>query len=302
MACTNIRLPLLANTSSSESGMDSLEHSPDKKYFINYPYSISYNFNSRGFRDLSWPTDSKDLKSSIWCIGDSFTVGLGSPMDNIWPCVLQKTTGKRTINVSMDGASNEWISETATQIIDEINPDLIVLCWSYPERRRGSNEFGFQNLNNDFIKGYLEIKSPSWPTIDDIYDFNNLDIQIREEVLCEHNLYVKPLLTITNEYQITDVFVSDNYRRIAHTNDLPEDDLKNLLDCIKKTEQNKIKKIIHSFIPEFCNKKLKSNYYNEISKIISQPIYIERMDLARDSHHFDIKTSKHLVKNILTAL
>ena len=56
------------------SGMDSEKSCLDPKHFYSYPYSVSYQFNSRGFRDNEWPAD---IHNSIWCFGDSFTVGLG---------------------------------------------------------------------------------------------------------------------------------------------------------------------------------------------------------------------------------
>ena len=117
------------------SGSDSIEGCFDKKHFKNYPYPIEYVYNSRGFRDAEWPNSIDELKNAIWCIGDSFTVGIGSPLEHTWPYLLQQQTGRRCINVSMDGASNEWIARKTQAIIKEINPTNIVTMWSYPHRR-----------------------------------------------------------------------------------------------------------------------------------------------------------------------
>ena len=62
----------------------------NKKYFKNYPYPIEYVYNSRGFRDAEWPESVDELRNAIWCIGDSFTVGLGSPLAHTWPYLLQQ--------------------------------------------------------------------------------------------------------------------------------------------------------------------------------------------------------------------
>jgi hypothetical protein len=35
----------------------------------------------------------------------------------------------------MDGASNDWIARQATEILNEIQPDNIVIQWSYSHRR-----------------------------------------------------------------------------------------------------------------------------------------------------------------------
>lgn len=117
------------------SGLDTLDRCLDKQHFHAYPFKVKYHFNSRGFRDEEWPTDLNQLRDAIWCVGDSFTVGVGQPYDHIWPQVLARATGQRTINVSMDGASNDWIARRARQIIDQLAPRNTVVMWSYVHRR-----------------------------------------------------------------------------------------------------------------------------------------------------------------------
>jgi len=104
------------NFKSDVSGLDSLELCLNKDHFRNYPHHVEYVHNSRGFRDNEWPESADELKNAIWCVGDSFTVGLGSPRQFTWPQVLAAVTGRRCINISMDGASNAWISRRAQQI------------------------------------------------------------------------------------------------------------------------------------------------------------------------------------------
>ena len=114
-----------------ETGIDSFARCVDKKHYKLYPYDVSYQYNSRGFRDDEWPESSQELKNAIWCFGDSFTVGLGSPISHTWVNMLQAATGRRCINVSMNGASNEWIARRVTQVIETINPADVVIHWSY---------------------------------------------------------------------------------------------------------------------------------------------------------------------------
>jgi hypothetical protein len=123
------------NQTWSYSGIDSLEHCMDKKHFKSYPHEISYNYNSRGFRDTEWPDDLEKLKDAVWCVGDSFTVGIGSPIEHTWVCQVSKQLKKQTINVSMDGASNEWIARKVIQICETVSPKLIIIQWSYTNRR-----------------------------------------------------------------------------------------------------------------------------------------------------------------------
>ena len=37
------------------SGMDSIKDCFNKKHFKNYPHTVKYVYNSRGFRDAEWP-------------------------------------------------------------------------------------------------------------------------------------------------------------------------------------------------------------------------------------------------------
>lgn len=124
-----------ANQTWYSGGIDTLDRCLDKKHFDAYPLKVEYTFNSRGFRDEEWPTDLAQLRDCVWCVGDSFTVGVGQPYDHIWPQVLARASGKRTINVSMDGASNDWIARRAKQILDQLAPRNMVVMWSYVHRR-----------------------------------------------------------------------------------------------------------------------------------------------------------------------
>jgi hypothetical protein len=134
MFLSDFILPSRANQIWEYSGIDSPESCRDKKHFKSYPYQVEYRYNSRGFRDAEWPEDIDELKNAIWCVGDSFTVGLGSPRQHTWTHVLQQVHGSRTINVSMDGASNFWIARKILEIIKQISPKFIVVQWSYIHR------------------------------------------------------------------------------------------------------------------------------------------------------------------------
>lgn len=121
-----------AGTTVTNTGMDCLRYCRDRQHYLSYPHEISYQFNSRGFRDHEWP---QDLVNCIWCIGDSYTVGIGQPFSEIWPQQLCSLTGQRTVNISMDGASNAWIARRAAQILDNIRPRIMILHWSFLHRR-----------------------------------------------------------------------------------------------------------------------------------------------------------------------
>jgi hypothetical protein len=143
----------------STSGIDDPELCGDLSHFRVYPKRISYRYNSRGFRDHEWPEDLSDV---IWCVGDSFTVGIGQPFDETWPQLLQKKLGRRCINLGEDGCSNDTISLRIRKIYELYNPKLIVVMWSYLARRRVNGEnvnhnkddFGNKEDMENFIKNF----------------------------------------------------------------------------------------------------------------------------------------------------
>jgi len=102
------------------------------RHFLNYSYPINYQINSSGFRDSEWPTDLRDV---IWCVGDSFTAGMGVPFKHTWPSILQYRTGKRCLNLGINGASNQLLKNMCLQILKEHKPSTIVVMWSFFWRR-----------------------------------------------------------------------------------------------------------------------------------------------------------------------
>jgi len=115
-------------------GIDDLRHTNNKtiEKFLTYNYPISYKFNSRGFRDDEWPTDLSDV---IWCVGDSFTTGIGVPYEHTWPFILQHKLGKRCIKLGFDGASNQLIRKVCLQILNNYESKIIIPMWSFFHRR-----------------------------------------------------------------------------------------------------------------------------------------------------------------------
>lgn len=153
-------LPEQVNATFTTSGMDSIDKCKDKDYFLSYPHSITYNHNSRGYRDEEWP---EDLSNAVWCLGDSFTYGLGSPLEHTWPFILKQKIKQPVINISMDGASNRWIARKAIEVCETIQPKNIILMWSYFHRR----EKEFTHLTDIQRRLHFEPTTNS----DDIIDF-----------------------------------------------------------------------------------------------------------------------------------
>lgn len=199
-------------------GMDTLQNCKDKDWFNKFPDAVSYEFNSRGFRDAEWP---EDLKDAVWCIGDSFTIGIGLPSNQTWPSLLSKVIPQNVINVSRNGASNDYIARISKIIKTQINPYAIIHQWSYIHRRE-----------------------------------------------------------------------LPNLAQVRYLNSSPEDDIENLIQNIKSTNDERN---IHSMIPYFeppgdfaISRLKKENFLNVIYDN-------KQLDFGRDYYHYGVETAKKYV-------
>lgn len=284
MILPDLVLPHLSNQTFAHTGIDSQAHCRDLEHFLSYAYDIVYNYNSRGFRDTEWPNTVEQLKKSIWCVGDSFTVGIGSPRDHAWPCVLQQATGIPTINVSMDGASNNWIARQARAILTEIQPEIMIIHWSYLHRREG-----LPLLDNTekykFFMHYENVRGPDWPDISKIEQFSELPAHIQDELLSGHDRSWRQNIT-------------DDQLRVWHIKSDLQQDLDNTQQCIDLVEQDAADcQLVHSFIPGSGRA-----FYDRFHAGFPVIDDFVCLDLARDGHHYDIKTSEYFVQQIQQVL
>lgn len=290
MLLPNLILPIRANQCWKESGIDTLEKCHNKQRFLQYPGKIEYRYNSRGFRDAEWPDD---LRSAVWCVGDSFTAGIGTSYEHIWPQKLSTITGCRIVNVSMDGASNNWIAQRVLEIAEHINPANIVAMWSYVERR----EKPIEEIANKFLLNfYQDIKDPSWPSCPDIGKFNALPLAIRQELAKDH---VGQHIRISSNLESIEIINLDELRIVqtVEDNSVHLSNFKSCINLLKDVNSN----LVYSFIPEFAEAEHQAEYIDacQPNKII--PLF-NKLDLARDGHHFDRITSQWVAEQVAPLL
>lgn len=236
-----LKLDFFKNKSFEYTGLDSVEeccvNRPAlKKHFLSYPHKVTYHYNERGFRDIKWPGDIDE--KTLFCFGDSFTVGLGCPIEHTWVHLLRETTKRTCINISMDGASNNFLKRKMIYTMEKIKPKNLIVQWSYVHRREHGDDF--------------------------------LDDMARR------------------------IWFSDN------AND--EEDFNNTLNCIQEVELCAKKtntKIVHTFIPFFAKDEYAVRVFQYLDENNFCYVKFEQIDKARDSHHYDIQTSRQLVENIV---
>lgn len=263
-----------------------LDHCPEKnkEHYLNFPYKVEYKFNDRGYRDTNWPDSLNDLQDAIWCVGDSFTVGLGSPFEHTWPQVLQTRTGCRTINVSMDGASNEWILRKIKRIVEVIAPKRIVALWSYFHRREDVDInkidedrriYGGRSSDSQDYDNFMHCinSTKEYKKITQIQHFTIPDAQSCYEINLAWNAFRGPDWPKTAPRNSQDFFQLPNFIK---------------LEIIKTFDIDK----------QFQSLLLRNDQFDEYKKL-ENIIEVPQLDLARDAHHFDIKTSTWLVDQIL---
>lgn len=266
MLLPDLKLLSRVNQQWNFSGMDHIDYCADKNHFLSYPYPINYCYNSRGFRDCEWPNSLEQLANAIWCIGDSFTAGIGSPVAHTWPNRLAAKTGRRTINVSMDGASNEWISRVTQQICKQVQPKNIVVMWSYTHRR----ELEQQNLESELRR----LKFVRSSVQQDQENFLHCKAKV-DQLDCDVIHFTIPNFCL-NEYSVPQC-----WQAIAGA-DWPSQppatltELESLPQWILLEIQN-----VHQCLSQI----------QETLALKQHTIAVKQQDLARDGHHFDLITA-----------
>lgn len=273
MILPNLIVPSLVNKEFKFYSPDDLSQCGDKKHFKKYPHDVYYKFNSRGFRDAEWPSN---LKNAIWCLGDSATVGIGSPLDHGWVKQLEKITNLSTINVGLRATDNYTISQIAQEIITSVRPKNIVILWSFFERR--------------------PLDSGTWPLVDTgNIDRLIVDDQLHIEYFKECVLKINQVVSDTNivhgfcpnyfsldfNGQSTWNSVRDSNwpETLPNINQLPDYILRELDEIHKVLDLLKIFEDLNNFKKEHMK-----NTINNISVI----------DLARDGFHWDLLTNRNI--------
>ena len=268
-------------------GLDSLEQCVNKQHFKQYPHHVNYQYNSRGFRDAEWPNSMEELQQAVWCVGDSFTVGLGSPINHTWPWLLQKESGLRTINISLDGASNNWIARKVIDILQIVQPKCIIIHWSYFNRRELSDTSLIdEDRRLQYLIDELELEhslNNFQSCVDQISRYNN-----HSKIM--HSIIPKGHLVAGNK-EVQQVWTT--WAGVDWPQQVPEclEDIPNFIIEEIKTLHGNWNLIADYF---YVNNRLKNIMHNA-----TYLGCIEQLDFARDGHHYDLLTAESFVRNII---
>lgn len=264
------------NERSEYSGHDSPLACADPDHFATYPWPVTYRYNSRGFRGPEWPSN---IDHAVWCLGDSFTAALGAPETHAWWCLLEQALGRPCINISLDGASNDWIARWAQNIIDEVQPRDMVIQWSFTHRRERDLREVLDPYWQDF---YGAVRAESWPDCASWYDVHTLPTHIQQE------LQANP--RFNSYYCEQDI---ESLRRIFTMKSTVQQDSEHTQTLIGQLEANKNStRILHSHVPKWHPAPIADLAGTWIDEY-------DQVDFSRDGYHYDRRTAEIIVENIL---
>lgn len=161
-----------ANYTAKTSGIDR----PNSVYvsvkeWHNYPVqNFNYEFNSWGFRGPDY--DQYVGKKVNICLGDSFTVNVGGPIEHSWCSQLAEHFDIPTLNLGMDGAGNDAIRLVYGRACEIFDVQNCFVMYSYLHRRLENNNFvqgimaddseNFDYFEENIIQDAVYTFIPSW--------------------------------------------------------------------------------------------------------------------------------------------
>ena len=124
--------------------LSAFAHLKPNGWFENYHIQdFDYKFNSWGFRG---PEYDQFIGTPVnICVGDSFTVNLGGPIEHSWSSQLQEYFNIPTLNLGMDGAGNDAIRIVYDRAIKMFDVQHAFVMYSYLHRRLVDNKFTHYN-------------------------------------------------------------------------------------------------------------------------------------------------------------
>lgn len=172
----------------------------------------TYTYNELGFRG-----DSVSKKGfRVMSIGCSITEGVGLNDNETWSHQFCRLINNGVdFNFGVSGRSNDFISRCLISYFDVINPDLVLVMYTYPHRREIYNTFGgIEPFIPGIEWGFLEeisegkkIQKSREELQNDYEDFNNW---YRNHLLITNYLENKKTKFVWNGVFLNNDYVDDN--------------------------------------------------------------------------------------------
>jgi hypothetical protein len=123
------------------------------------PGAITYKINSHGFR-----ADEFGGGPYLLALGCSYTVGIGLPVESIWPYLVAKELNLKCANLAWGGYSTDTCYRLAEYWVEELKPDYV--CMLAPPKHRV--ELLLDDLNQP-VEIFLAQSQSKYFKDDDVY-------------------------------------------------------------------------------------------------------------------------------------
>jgi hypothetical protein len=203
-------------------------------------------------------------------------VGIGSPIEHTWPWLLQQHTGQQVVNVSMDGASNQWITRKVLDIIKYVTPKLIVIQCSYITR--------------------YEIDNPTLSDEDRRMQFDPDNFYGNNQLKLKFSNLIKQIELVKQKTKVIHSFIPEFDYKFD-----PNVDWYRICDItwprcpVSLEEFNALdSNIVDELVNNFRIYDTFKSHYDYIDQLYGNTDYIseiQKLDYARDGHHYDLLTA-----------
>jgi hypothetical protein len=171
-------------------GTDSLENFKKKPTPGYTETSITYVYNSHGYREEEYDLTSK---SNILCLGCSHTEGVGLRLEDCWTSLLKKQfSNSKVYNFGVGGCSSDSVVRLLTNIVGIFNPQVVFILWPSVARYEL-----YKDTKPVFYGPWSD--SAHYGLMDDEHAYNNF---------CKNKLIVE-LLQYKHNFKLVSINVDD---------------------------------------------------------------------------------------------
>jgi hypothetical protein len=141
---------------------------------------ISYTFNSEGFR-----SDRFTNNPTVMFLGCSNTIGIGLPVEAIWPTLVAKQLNMSCANLGQGGGSADTAFRLCLGWIDKIKPKLVIFLQPPGTRWELLTNRKIEFLGTGFPVLAYEPYMKEWWADDNNHHFNTEKNTLAIQQLCE---------------------------------------------------------------------------------------------------------------------